>query len=224
MRFLVISLILGLIPAPVLAGAWPREQGKTFLSFGTTLSAPYDDLGQDQQLFHQLYFERGLARDLTFGLDAGTDMDAAYSVTAFLRRPIKLGFNQDVFALQAGLGVASSGGGTDYLLEFGPSWGRGIDTPLGTGWMSADASAQYNTGLDELGLSADFTVGINPTERSKLILQVQTGQAAGSDPFVRLAPSYVRQFAQGRYLELGAQVGVVGDTRAGVKLGSWLEF
>ena len=223
MRFLVLCLTVAAIPAQLCAGAWARDKGATFLSFGATFSAPYDAPGQDHRLYNQLYIEHGLGRDITLGFDAGMDMHSDYSAVVFLRRPIDLG-SRSKFAVQAGLGSASSGGQTGYVLHVGASWGRGLDTRLGSGWLAVDAKADYRLEQAELGVTTDFTLGLKPGDRTKLIIQLQTGRYPGSDAYIRLAPAYVREIAPGRHIELGAQLGLVGDRRAGLKLGSWLEF
>jgi hypothetical protein len=53
---------------------------------------------------------------------------------------------------------------------------------------------------------------------------VQVGDYPGSDFYLRLVPSVAREIRPGRMIELGAQFGVAGDSRVGVKLGTWLEF
>jgi glycogen synthase len=90
--------------------------------------------------------------------------------------------------------------------------------------MSMDSTIEYRLESADLMTKMDFTVGIKPKPRTKLMLQVQTGLLSGSDPFLRLAPSIARQFGKGRHVVLEAQFGVINDDKAAIKLGTWLEF
>ncbi len=224
MRILTAALLILLVPAWVQAGAWPRKVGETFLSFSTTLTSARDPLGHDLQSDSSIYVERGIRENLTFGLDGQIDLVGEYSLLAFLRRPIMQRAERNRFAVLGGAGVIIAGDQTIPLVRIGAAWGRGLQTRFGSGWASVDTSAEYRGDQSDVSIKADLTLGLKPTDRLKLILQLQTGRYVGSDPYIRLAPSVVRQFGPGRHIELGLQVGVAGDDRVGLKMGSWLEF
>jgi len=206
------------------AGAWPREVGRTFLSFGSSFDVAYDDPGGTRDQFHTLYVEHGLRPKLTLGLDAGISDQGHYSLVVFLRHPMMEKSENHRFAFQGGFGLREDAAGSDYLVQGGFAWGKGIDTRFGSGWMSMDTTLEYRIESADLVTKMDFTIGLKPKPRTKLMLQIQTGVEAGNDPFVRLAPSIARQFGEGRHLVLEAHFGVLNDDKAGIKLGTWLEF
>jgi len=227
MRIWPICVALLLWPALASAGAWPREKGTAFLSFSYMIAAPYDALGvsgSDLDQYANVYLEVGMTPRLTFGVDGGMDPGGSYTVIAFLRRPIDLGGDKNVYAMQAGIGAEYAEGGPQYLVQSGLSWGRGLQTRFGSGWAGLDATVTYNTVQRNYVPKANLTLGLNANDRTKLMLQVQAGAYPGSDPYLRLAPSVVRKMSKRTYLEFGAQLGLAGDERVGVKLGTWLEF
>lgn len=224
MHVWLIGLVVLLCPGFAAAGAWPRDKGSIFLSFGYTASSPIAAPGDDLQGYSSVYLERGLNRDLTLGFDAGTKSNTDYSAIVFIRRPVGPGGGSNVFAVQAGVGVAALTGSTDYLMQIGASWGRGLTTRFGSGWASLDGAVQYRLNTQEVVTKADLTLGLKPAKRTKIIVQMQIGDYPDSDPYVRIAPSVVREIRPGRHVELGAQIGMVGEARFGVTFGTWLEF
>lgn len=174
--------------------------------------------------YGSVYLEHGLTPRLTLGLDAGTDPGADGSAIVFLRRPVDFGGQTHRFAVQVGMGAARSAGGTDALLQLGASWGRGLETRFGPGWAVVDVSTLYNPARETVAAKADLTLGIRPDERTKLMLQFQSGDYPGSDPYLRVVPLVARKFGARVHVEMGARLGLAGDERVGVKLGTWLEF
>lgn len=205
------------------AGPWPREAGATFLSFSTLVTSPSDSIGDDVQTFTSIYYERGMQRQLTFGLDAGFNDEWDYSVLAFVKAPIMQSADPHKFAVRFGLGTID-GPTQDYTAMAGAYWGRGFESGFGPGWASLDLQARYRFDAGDTVLKADATLGVKPSDRLKLILQVQTGDYPGSEPFIRLAPSVVWSIGEGRHIEFGGQIGVLNDDRVGLKLGTWFEF
>lgn len=224
MRSWMTCIALMLFPALASAGPWAREKGATFLSLSYSMTTPMDAPGDDLQRFGALYLERGLGRRLTFGLDAGMDGGEDYSAILFLRRELATDAEHSKFAYQGGIGAVSADAGNEILLQGGASWGRGVETRFGPGWVVLDVSAQYNIAQKNVITKADLTLGLKPVKRTKLMMQLQVGSYPGSDPYLRLAPSVARQISERLHVELGAQIGVIGDDRTGLKLGTWLEF
>jgi len=224
MRSWLFCFALLLWPALAGAGPWAREKGSTFVSTSYSVTTPISAPGEDLQRFGALYVERGLGHRLTFGLDAGMDGGNNHSAILFLRRTLDFGTEHSKFAYQSGIGAVNAADGYEYLVQAGASWGRGLETRFGPGWAVLDVSAQYNVAQQSVISKADLTIGIKPVERTKLILQFQAGSYPGSDPYLRLAPSVARQFGKWTHVEIGAQIGLIGDDRMGLKLGTWLEF
>jgi len=224
MRSWFFYLVLGLFPALAEAGPWAREKGKSFLSFSVTATTPTGDIGTTPEFFGAFYMERGLGRDLTLGFDTGINQEMDTTSIMFLRRPVGGTNGANRFALQLGAGTTVSSEGVDYLGQAGASWGRGLETRFGAGWAVLDLSAQYRITAQELVSKADLTFGVKPNERTKIMMQLQTGKYPDSDLFVRLVPSVARKIGERTQVELGAQIGLSGDDRVGIKLGTWLEF
>ena len=223
--YLAVTIVtISLTASAAWSGAWPREVGRTFLSFGSSLDVAYDDPGAGRDQFHSLYVEYGLRPKLTLGLDGGIDDQGHYSALVFLRRPMLEKSKNHRFAFQGGVGLREDTVGLDYMIQGGFAWGKGIDTRFRSGWMSMDTTIEYRINSTDVMSKMDFTIGIKPKPRTKLMLQVQTGLLSGTDPFVRLAPSIARQFGEGRHVVLEARFGVLNDNKAGIKLGTWLEF
>ena len=73
-------------------------------------------------------------------------------------------------------------------------------------------------------LEQDLTFGIKPSERSILIVQLQTGVPSDDVPYARLAPSFIYEASPGRHIEIGATAGIVNSDAVRVKVGLWLRF
>ena len=224
MRLVLAVLIIALAPALASAGAWPREVGTSFLSLSYTLSDDMNLPGVDPDGYTALYYEYGATPRLTFGLDAGMAENGEYTAILFARRALDWALFGGRTALQAGVGAAELGGTSDTLLELGVAWGKGLETRFGGGWIGVDPKLHYFTEAQDFAAKIDITLGIKPNDRTMLILQLQAADYPGSDATLALVPSIVRKVGKRHYFELGLDVGLVNDTTAGVKLGTWLEF
>ena len=224
MRLILAALIIALFPAAASAGAWPREVGTSFLSLSYTLSDDMNLPGVDPEGYTALYYEIGVTPRLTFGLDAGRAQNGEYSAILFARRALDFELFGGRTALQAGAGMAEIGGTSDTLVEFGASWGKGLETRFGGGWLGLDSKLHYFTQAEEFAAKLDMTVGVKPNDRTMLILQLQAASYPGADPSLALVPSIVRRVGARYHFELGLDLGLVNDTTAGIKLGTWLEF
>lgn len=227
------ALLLVALPRDGQAGAWPREDGRTFLSFGT-------EIGAEGLSFASLYGERGLPRRWTVVLDAGGDPMGGAAVAALtLRIPLEDGTGANRLALSFGGGVAVEDGRQVALVpglgqarpfaRVGAHWGRGIETGLGTGWVGLDALADLTIPIvagDTSGSAwkLDATLGINRTDRLATILQVQTGSPLTGDTYLRLQGTVVHSLGTRTRVEAGAILGLSGDDTHAVKAGIWLDF
>lgn len=221
------GLILGLaltLSEIATAGPWPRGEGQTFLSFGSIVSVERAPFGGDLQTYDTLYLEHGLPRALTFGLDAGVNDMGEITAFAFLRAPILRQSETHLFAVRLGGGAVGPTSNLEPMIMGGLAWGRGFETRLGNGWATLDTQLHLLPTRDEIVLKSDLTVGLKPTDRWKVMAQIQSGAYPSSDPFVRLAPSVAYQVRPGWHLTLGAQAGLINDDRVAVTLGTWIEF
>lgn len=200
------------------AGAWPREEGKSFLSF-TLESYVGGNSGSD---YLSLFYEYGLTPDLTLGLDAGHDLDASTSsAIVFLRYPVFTG-GANAFAVELGLGETVQSGQTVATIRPGLYWGRGISIAGLSGWTGVDMTYAQGSNGDALG-KVQATIGANLGNNRLAILDLQYEHPLKGQSFVAIAPSYVFEVAQNTRV----QVGLRHNLRTGAtatKVGFWLDF
>lgn len=230
MRVVAAGIIMALSALRAEAGAWPREEGKTFVSLsqvfttGTqSLLAPTETLTS----YSSIYAEYGLTGAVTIGFDAGYGMGPEARLATgidFVRRPIWESPSGQRFAADFGVGWRTQSGEQDVRLRPGIAWGRGFESAWGGGWMGVDASAELMLPSDDTAFKVDFTTGLKPNDDWMVILQVQSGRYPGSGAIARLAPSVVRAIGERSHIQLGLDATVLGDDSIGVKLGTWFSF
>lgn len=224
------GLILALAATQADAGAWPRPRGETFVSVATRQTTGGRTLiaaVQDIRSYNSVYLEYGLTDRLTVGLEAGQGRGQDQAVNAglvFARLPVWSAGEHKV-AVDFGLGLMDDGvDGTQTRVRPGLSWGRGLQTRWGGGWLGMEASWEYRMPSGDSATKADFTAGLKPTDNWMAILQVQTGLYPGADPIARLAPSAVRKIGARTHVQAGALVPLAGDDAWGGTLALWFTF
>lgn len=212
------ALILLLSAMQAQAGAWPRAEGETFLSFSVE-SAFETGITDGSDGYATLYLERGLAHDLTLGLDAGGHEADLAKAIGFLRWPMGGGGGADVWAMEFGLGLAEG----EFALRPGLSYGRGLRLGQIPGWLAVDGRALIVDGMKGV-LETDITLGLKPRPDHMLIVQLQTSAATERESRAKIAPSYVFELSPGRHLEIGMTAGIVEASEVKIKLGLWHSF
>lgn len=215
LRLLALLIILG---AQAQAGAWPREKGKTFLSFSTQIEGP-NEFGL-YDTFATVYGEYGLTEKLTLGIDLGGSAVEMTKAIAFARLPIGHDTRETKLAIE--LGIGQVGGNT--ALRPGLSIGRGLTLGDRHGWATIDTRFVLFKGRSGHLLESDATLGLNATDKIKLIVQLQTGAPKGDPLYMRLAPSVVIEKKPGHHLEFGVTAGLLETSEMGIKIGSWRNF
>ena len=221
MRFAFAIVMFALWAGPVGSGPWPREQGKTFLSFQSILRVDPKDVGAGFGTLSTFYGERGLARGYTLGFQGVIDEVRNADGILFLRVPVTTKSKDLKLAYQLGAGFDGREGA---LAQLGVSVGRGLKTRWGHGWATIDTQVQYRIEHGEAAFKADFAFGVSHGERDKYIFQIQSGRYPGEHPHARFAPSYVRKVNDIQRIEIGAEFGLVNEQFVGLRFGSWLEF
>ncbi len=218
---LIAGFLILLMTKPAFAGPWPREEGKVFLSFSYELTTDLDGYAfTEVDHAAAIYGEYGLAPKLTFGIDLFRDLSTPEQTSiVFLRRTLTPSDATHQFALSFGLGDQDN----TTLTVLGASWGRGIATRFGSGWMTVDAQARLRSSDGSLG-KIDATLGLSPTDDWKLIGQLQLGTASGTNPTARLQTTAVRRISPSLNFEFGVLYGLHNDSAAGVKSGLWIDF
>lgn len=212
-------LLLGvLMPQFCAAGPWPRGEGNQFLSVSVEFELE-NGVTDGQDFFAGLFYERGLANDLTLGFDAGSDPTGASKAFGFLRWPAGKQDGPSRLAFEFGLGAFDD----RPAIRPGISWGRGLMLGEIGGWISVDTRYVLQDSFDSI-LESDFTFGLRPGPRSMVVLQLQTGLPDDDAFFAKIAPSYVHEYRPDRRIEIGLISGITGIDDFKVKLGLWRDF
>ncbi len=218
LRRLILALILlPCLAAMAQAGAWSRGKGKTFTASSGQIEGP-DAYGFYHPSF-TFYGEHGLTDRLTAGADLGGDGVQMSKVIGFLRWPLGRAERRLKLAFEMGAGQVDE----QNALRPGLSLGRGISLWDRNGWLAVDSRAILFGGGD-VAYESDFTFGLSTTRKTKLILQVQTGQPAIGKSYARFAPSFVYETKPGQHIEFGVSQMFHGGRTHGVKLGLWRSF
>lgn len=216
MRSILLTLWLCLA-TPADSGPWLRQPGEGFLSFSGEFVAAGD---QEGSAFGTVYAEYGLSKRVTLGFDLGGSEEDLYKAVAFARMPISWLDGDLKGALELGIGMTDD----EMVLRPGLSLGRGF--PLGqiSGWMAIDTLAHIDKTGNDIQLSTDVTFGVNVSDRSKFILQVQSGHQLMDLDYLKIAPSYVFERKPGQHVEMGMLAGLESSENFAIKLGLWQEF
>ena len=221
MRRLLTVFILLFSPGLLAAGAWPREEGQVFVSFGgnfllsdgAQLPVHYDPT---------LYLEYGVSTELTLGLayhKAAQDRVDAGMI--FMRLPFGPNTGADHFAFSLGVGARTDRDTADEaLLQGGLHWGRGFDE----GWFSVDYTATYGSERRSFQSKADFTWGQDLTSHWTAFFQMQIGEGLGGDFYAKANPAIVYRINERNRLSIGAIKALTGDGGSALKLELWSQF
>ncbi|ETX13119.1 hypothetical protein OCH239_13140 [Roseivivax halodurans JCM 10272] len=216
----LLAALLALFGTDARAAAWPQERGAWFASLTTQLSWPQDITTWVSTAptgrFDALYLEYGATEKLTLGLDLGRSVSGGSKTVAFLQYPTLPDASELKAAVQLGIGQIDG----RQVVRPGLLLGRGREG----GWIAADLLIEQPVTGDPFDVKLDLTWGLNLAKDRKLILQVQTGRAAGDMGFVRLAPSLVVPLRGSLSTEIGGTWGLAGDGSMGLKLGIWARF
>ena len=213
LRTAAISVVL--LSPQAQAGAWPRAEGTSFLSFSVQEQIDGPDFGA----YASLFYEYGLTDTLTFGVDAGGNLNIGdRRAILFFRYPIALGTETNLFAGEIGLGTENG----NAALRPAISWGRSYETGWASGWIGVESSYALISGGASLA-KVDATFGVHHGESGLSIFQLQ--YANGSDgPSTRaLEAARIIPVIDGFKVEIGASYEAQYETTQ-LKLGFWKDF
>jgi hypothetical protein len=230
MRALLWILLLCL-PAMGTAGPWPRAEGATYVFAG------HEDGGDG---WTGLYLERGLPRDLTFGIDAGGRAMGALAndprrpaegrLRAFLRMPVlssparrearAAAWRPWLAAVEIGFGLdLETDGDAPLRSALGVTVGRALGTRLGPGWTTLDLRATAGGGRP-VRTNLAGVVGVKPRDRLTAELGIFLEHEDGTSWAV--APTV--QYEVGRFGGVRLGVSVKDGGERALRLGWAREF
>ena len=220
MRFILAAFLAFGVMAPqdAIAGAWLREEGKGFASVSATLDA-------EKQAMTTTYLEYGWTSRTTLGAKLetestgmrGTGLVFMVKPVGDTNRPARLSWN-------IGIGAAWSEVSISPLLRAGLSWGRGISFVNRDGWLTFDASVEWDALSAQTTTRLDSTMGFALTEQSKAMLQVFFTQSPDGGS-AKIAPSWLYR-PQGRNFtyQFGAELPASRSEEPKLKIGFWRDF
>jgi hypothetical protein len=215
MRQLWLAILWGMLAGAAQAGPWLRAAGEGFLSFSA--ETPVSDNGP---VFSSTYVEYGLSERVTLGFDLGGDEDDLYKAIVFAKT--RLGDPEKALklAMELGIGVTED----EAVLRPGLSLGRGFSLGDWSGWMTIDTLAIFAIETNDIDITTDITVGLNMSARTKLMLQLQSGDHLMDPDYLKFAPSVVYERKPGQHIELGVLAGIDNAEDIALKLGLWQSF
>ncbi|MCP1167188.1 hypothetical protein [Limimaricola litoreus] len=218
---LCLSLILCICSGAAFAGAWPREEGTTFLSLGGNV-ALFDGATRPVHYDPTIYLEYGVTPRLTFGIDGyAADAGTAGSLFAWIRLPWRPERGGDVWAVSTGLGMTLlQDGYREATTRLGLHWGRGLET----GWLAVDAQGQLGVTRLSHQAKVEGTWGRDLAPRWTGLIQAQTGYGLSGDIYAKIGGSFAWQAHETFELRLGLTRALTGDRGGGLTLESWWRF
>jgi hypothetical protein len=224
--------LLGLsLALPARAGAWLRDDGAVFLSFGSDVRMSDDTrvpLGRDPRL----YMEWGVGPRTTLALAVNAGPETAGRIfEARVIRPLPLPEGWGVAAASGGLArrtfdsiqYDAAGAETDQvdrLASVGLAWGQGSDA----GWITAEGRLLSDLAEDDIEVKLDLTGGYHMTPAWSAMLQFHSGLGHAGDPYARVRPSVIHRVSDRLRLNAGASHTLTGDRGTGLFFETWLEF
>jgi hypothetical protein len=203
------------------AGAWPREEGTVFLSFGGNV-ALFGEAVRPVHYDPTVYLEYGLTERLTIGIDGFTaDKGTAGSLFVFARAPVLAESGSDKLAVSLGLGATlMPDGSLEGTPRLGLHWGRG----LSNGWLAADTELTYGLTRETAQTKIDVTAGYNLTDDWTAILVATAGIGLTGDVYVKASPSILYHVNDTISIRTGLVQALSGDYGGGLSLEAWIRF
>jgi len=214
------AILVFAIPAhPVHAGAWLREKDSVFAALSVT-SFP-GDFG-DFKSKGSFYAEWGARPSLTIGLDAEEHQDLYGHALVFGRMQIANLGNAGRFAGEFGLGVHHQQRQSWALYKLGLSYGKGLETRIGNGWLAVDTALEYRSHQALLS-KLDVTVGLSSNRRLDPLLQIETTYVSGQSLYWSARPSIMFRPREAGTWVVGIERNSY-QSRTGLKFALWHEF
>lgn len=205
---------------PALAGAWMRAPGSGFTAVAGTVYRP-----ENQPVSRlSFYGERGLAGWLTAGLDIDDYNFEAGHAILFARLPLYQPDSGGRLALELGAGLHHRQGLTGAMTKLTLSYGTGLDTGLGPGWLAVDAAAERRFGTNATLFKLDLTAGLSADRRVNPLLQIETAYTGSREFLWSATPALILRGRGGARWLIGVERRARYPEGFGLKLGLWRDF
>tara|TARA_R110002020_G_scaffold111093_3_gene256620 strand:- start:445 stop:1194 length:750 start_codon:yes stop_codon:yes gene_type:complete len=181
----VLVLVLLVLCGPARGGAWLRDPGEGFLSFGTTIRP--DRIVPDHEA--KLYLEYGVAKRLTLGVDINETPGVTGHAILFARLPVGRGEGALKQAMEMGIGGHHWQEDWWGFYKLGYSLGRGVENRRGNAWWALDANYDRRLGNDQPLWKLDFTWGQSSGMKIRPLMKVETGYIPSQGVGGSLVPS-----------------------------------
>ena len=179
MRLWLCAMLILILPAPALAGAWLQDERTGFLSVSGTLR----DSASGRMQEGSVYATYGLRPRLTLGFDAFHDLTGSGHVLLFARLPLGRGEGPARMSVELGLGGHHKAGTWAPMAKAALGWGRSLEGRLGQGWLDLSGSVEHRAGEPALAWKLDATLGLSGEALFRPMLQAGLGRttAGGSE-------------------------------------------
>ncbi len=216
---LVFMLGLLICAAPAVAGSWLREPGESFMSISTT-TRQQNGMRTSETGF---FFERGVSRHFTFGLDVHQVSTGAGHRLAFVRMPLPWRHPKNRLAFEFALGRHTDGHDWYPMQKVTLSYGRPLSTRWGPGWLNMDLAREMRHGSGRID-KLDLTIGLSADRKINPMLQIETARIPGRSLFWAALPGLRLKGRKGSQWVLSPEVRANPNRSMGLKFALWKEF
>lgn len=218
--FLAIFIVFAWTSQAV-SGAWPREKGEAFLSIA---GRPGVWNGVDSVTL-SFYGEYGVSDRLTLAGKALYDFSAQDLVAN--EASLRWHFPERDQYLRKAISLTVADGHDGVRVKPGVHLGRGLQTPVGPGWVDVELFTSVPIGAPIGGNDIDYggygVLGLKPQDSVMTMLGVDVF-AASSGISLKAIPAIAWEFMPGRHLNVQYSKGLRGVEEEELELGLWLAF
>ncbi|WP_299984632.1 hypothetical protein [uncultured Ruegeria sp.] len=219
-HLVLIFLLFITMGTPASAGAWLREKGSSFTAISLIVFKAEDDIYKYKS---SLYAEWGLRPKLTIGLDAEEHQDLYGHALVFARVPVADFGQAGRLAAEFGVGAHHRQYSAWAMYKATLSYGKGIQTGLGAGWINVDTALEYRT-HEALIRKLDFTTGLSSGRRLDPLLQIETSYVSDRPWYWSVRPSLMYRPKTGKLSWIvGAERNSAHD-HIGFKFALWRSY
>jgi hypothetical protein len=205
---------------PAFAGAWLRDTGAKFFSYGATLRKSGGYLRPE----YSFYGEFGISPYLTLGLGFNESGGQSGHVLVFARFPVAHSWQNTKVAVELGLGGNHYLGKWDGMVKSTLSVGRGFSSRWGNGWINVDTGLELRRPANRPALKLDATIGLSEGMRFRPMLQIETTYITGKPLIWAVIPSVMIDGRNNQTWVVGIERKTTGQPTLGLRFGLWRKF